>query len=264
MLARTWLASSLKGSRSRTKSPLLLPVPEDNLQGTDLDDVFSLDTNYRPFSDEPRSFDSEGDSSDEEGVTDFTSESVHVEGVPRSHQRFDAKCAHSLRPPLNLAKMPRRRYSTPAFSRQLLTMLIDDIALPGWVELSVDEDVGRMTIFKVSGALTNAVFFVSCPKDEGVSPPTVLVRVYGPSSDSLLSVRSMFSCRKVTADALTAAARASRPAHPLLRIQLRSSRPWHLRKRSSRGIFRQQSARQESDARPEDQLLDSKEDEGDA
>ena len=38
---------------------------------------------------------------------------------------------------------------------------------------------------KVSGALTNAVFFVSCPSIPGTS--TLLLRIYGPSSGSLIS-----------------------------------------------------------------------------
>jgi choline kinase len=69
-------------------------------------------------------------------------------------------------------------------------MLKDELALPGWDALSLDVDLENMTIFKVSGALTNSVFFVSCPRATGIAPPTVLVRVYGPSSDSLLSVRT--------------------------------------------------------------------------
>jgi choline kinase len=40
-------------------------------------------------------------------------------------------------------------------------------------------------VTKVSGALTNAVFFVSCPSIPGTS--TLLLRVYGPSSGSLVS-----------------------------------------------------------------------------
>ena len=40
-------------------------------------------------------------------------------------------------------------------------------------------------VAKVSGALTNAVFFVSCPSIPGTS--TLLLRVYGPSSGSLIS-----------------------------------------------------------------------------
>jgi len=38
---------------------------------------------------------------------------------------------------------------------------------------------------KVSGALTNAVFFVSCPSVPGTS--TLLLRIYGPSSGNLIS-----------------------------------------------------------------------------
>lgn len=54
-----------------------------------------------------------------------------------------------------------------------------------------------MSVHKVSGALTNAVFFISYPKPQVVEhlpaslqeqlPPTVLLRVYGPSSGNLIS-----------------------------------------------------------------------------
>lgn len=43
-------------------------------------------------------------------------------------------------------------------------------------------DPAALTITKVPGSLTNAVFFVSYP-----SKPTVLLRIYGPSSGSLIS-----------------------------------------------------------------------------
>ncbi|KAH8928483.1 hypothetical protein BT69DRAFT_525268 [Atractiella rhizophila] len=55
-----------------------------------------------------------------------------------------------------------------------------------------------MSIHKVSGSLTNAVFFVSSkpirittsPDESPITPQTVLLRVYGPSSGSLISRQS--------------------------------------------------------------------------
>lgn len=61
--------------------------------------------------------------------------------------------------------------------------------MPGWVDLPAGTDGSALAIHKVSGALTNAVFFVSAPDLGSDAPPTVLVRVYGPASDSLISRR---------------------------------------------------------------------------
>ena len=43
----------------------------------------------------------------------------------------------------------------------------------------------NIRVNKISGALTNAVFFVSCPSIPGTS--TLLLRIYGPSSGTLIS-----------------------------------------------------------------------------
>lgn len=47
----------------------------------------------------------------------------------------------------------------------------------------------KIDIFKVSGSLTNAVFFISVPSAPGTKSPnkTLLLRIYGPSSESLIS-----------------------------------------------------------------------------
>lgn len=56
----------------------------------------------------------------------------------------------------------------------------------------------QLSIYKVSGSLTNAVFFISFPTSEDYisapanghaqeQPPTVLLRIYGPSSGNLIS-----------------------------------------------------------------------------
>lgn len=78
-----------------------------------------------------------------------------------------------------------RRYTTASYAASLLVLLRDDLDLDGWSALPDDTPSSWLSIHKVSGALTNAVFFVSCPKAQN-PPPTVLVRVYGPSSGSLI------------------------------------------------------------------------------
>lgn len=52
--------------------------------------------------------------------------------------------------------------------------------MPLWQESEITPN--SIKIAKVSGSLTNAVFFVSCP-----CRPTLLLRIYGPSSGALIS-----------------------------------------------------------------------------
>ncbi|KAH9819424.1 kinase-like domain-containing protein [Melampsora americana] len=82
-------------------------------------------------------------------------------------------------------------------------MLQFELKLNGWKTLP-DRYQSYISIYKVGGSLTNAVFFVSCPIDDSKEkeeedeekvksldfsppPPTVLLRIYGPSSGSLIS-----------------------------------------------------------------------------
>jgi choline kinase len=57
------------------------------------------------------------------------------------------------------------------------------LRVPGWHKTQVTPEL--LSIRKVSGALTNSIFFVSCPTVALV--PTLLLRIYGPSSSSLIS-----------------------------------------------------------------------------
>ncbi|KAI9066690.1 kinase-like protein [Trametes sanguinea] len=90
---------------------------------------------------------------------------VRVEGLRHANVRLEA-----------------RRYKTLPFAEQLLRVL-HTIRAPSWSEPEITPDA--ITIQKVSGSLTNAVFFVSCPPVANAR--TVLLRVYGPSSGSLIS-----------------------------------------------------------------------------
>lgn len=78
-------------------------------------------------------------------------------------------------------------------------MLRDDIQVQGWADLPKDASPNQMNVHKVSGSLTNAVFFISYPQstkaanqlqadsNSNLPPPTVLLRIYGPSSGNLVS-----------------------------------------------------------------------------
>ncbi|KAJ1310183.1 hypothetical protein OPQ81_006927 [Rhizoctonia solani] len=101
-------------------------------------------------------------------------------------------------------KLEARKYKTPAF-RQALLQVLQAIRVPTWTSSTLDPSLVK--IAKISGALTNAVFFVSyvgtapashpstphlTPRTSTsslptVTPRTVLLRIYGPSSSSLIS-----------------------------------------------------------------------------
>ncbi|CUA72445.1 choline kinase [Rhizoctonia solani] len=101
-------------------------------------------------------------------------------------------------------KLEARKYKTPAF-RQALLQLLQAIRVPTWTSSTLDPSLVK--IARVSGALTNAVFFVSyvgtaptshsstphlTPRTSSsslstVTPRTVLLRIYGPSSSIFIS-----------------------------------------------------------------------------
>lgn len=76
----------------------------------------------------------------------------------------------------------RRKYKSPSFAVSLLR-IVSSMNISTWRNRAITASDIRVT--KVSGALTNAVFFVSCPSIPGTS--TLLLRIYGPSSGSLIS-----------------------------------------------------------------------------
>ena len=72
-----------------------------------------------------------------------------------------------------------RQYKSAGFAQQLLDIL-KILRVPSWFQTTGPHPIP--SIEKVSGSLTNAVYFVSSP-----SSRTLLLRVYGPSSGSLIS-----------------------------------------------------------------------------
>ncbi|KAF9243866.1 choline kinase cytoplasm [Melanogaster broomeanus] len=75
-----------------------------------------------------------------------------------------------------------RSYRSPSFATQLVSLLVA-LRVPVWSTAQVDPT--SLSIRKVSGSLTNAVYFVSYPPSSPV--PTLLLRIYGSSSGSLIS-----------------------------------------------------------------------------
>jgi choline kinase len=75
-----------------------------------------------------------------------------------------------------------RRYKSSKFAIQLLDIL-RQLNISTWLDDQITPNT--LTVRKVSGSLTNAVFFVSCPSVP--KTPTLLLRIYGPSSGALIS-----------------------------------------------------------------------------
>ncbi|KAI9572718.1 choline kinase cytoplasm [Boletus coccyginus] len=78
--------------------------------------------------------------------------------------------------------LPRRSFQSPSFATQLVSLVVT-LRVPAWCTAQ-QLDPTQITIRKASGSLTNAVYFVSYPPS---SIPTILLRIYGPSSGSLIS-----------------------------------------------------------------------------
>ncbi|KAJ2928823.1 hypothetical protein H1R20_g8209, partial [Candolleomyces eurysporus] len=79
-------------------------------------------------------------------------------------------------------RLDARHYKTPEFAAQLLK-IVSTLQIQSWTDTQIKaEDI---VLQRVSGAFTNAVFFVSYKNSSKVS--TVLLRIYGPSSGFLIS-----------------------------------------------------------------------------
>ncbi|KAH7104297.1 kinase-like protein [Auriculariales sp. MPI-PUGE-AT-0066] len=77
-----------------------------------------------------------------------------------------------------------RKYKTEEFAVDVLR-IVREVGVPSWVHVHALLRPEDIKIVKVSGSLTNAVFFVSAPAH--TTTKTFLLRVYGPSSGNLIS-----------------------------------------------------------------------------
>ncbi|GAA5936832.1 uncharacterized protein JCM15063_000074 [Sporobolomyces koalae] len=84
---------------------------------------------------------------EDDDIEDWTLEEGHIEGVPCANLRMNAKL-----------------YQSTEFLQQLFNVLRHDLAIPGWAHLPIDTPPTLIQVHKVSGSLTNAVFFVSIPE----------------------------------------------------------------------------------------------------
>lgn len=117
-------------------------------------------------------------------LQDVDENDMHAEGVPAARGwRLDA-----------------RQADTPAFRATVLKLFSEQLKLLGWSQDTVQSSLwplnpDNLKFKRISGAFTNAVFFASYQLEEqaasdSVAPPTVLLRVYGASSEVLLSRRA--------------------------------------------------------------------------
>ncbi|KDN43410.1 kinase-like protein [Tilletiaria anomala UBC 951] len=150
---------------------------------------------------DPNADEVEGDAGDEFDLHDEDEEDMHASGVPAARGwNLDARLS-----------------DTPKFKRQVLDMFSNELSLAGWTQKDVHPTLWPLSeqhlhLRRISGALTNAVFFVNYKpptpssmehtrndidgKPGGASssnaptpPPTVLLRVYGVGTEVLLSRR---------------------------------------------------------------------------
>ena len=123
------------------------------------------------------------DDSEDSGTEPFDQdeEDMHADGIPAARGwRLDL-----------------RRADHPKFRTDVLKMFSEVLRLEGWHPDAVDPSLlplhpDNLCLDRVSGAMTNAVFFVSyVPKNAICAlPPKVLLRVYGLGSEALLSRRT--------------------------------------------------------------------------
>ncbi|GAA5884972.1 hypothetical protein JCM6882_007176 [Rhodosporidiobolus microsporus] len=91
----------------------------------------------------------EDDGDPDDDIEDWSLEDGHIAGVPCANVRLDAKHSH-----------------TPDFLDTLFQLLRHDLSIPGWNTLPYDTPSSLIQVHRVSGSLTNAVFFVSIPDTE--------------------------------------------------------------------------------------------------
>ena len=92
-------------------------------------------------------------------------------------------------------RLDPRHADTFAFKDRVLRMFSEQLGILGWAPEHVAPGAlplvpERVTIKRITNALTNAVFFVGYDAASLPAPPTVLLRVYGAGSEALLSRRA--------------------------------------------------------------------------
>lgn len=174
----------------RPPTPTLYESVGEELDALELEDTYELDSRKTPAlaAWSPAVYAVQDDSDDELAEQfDEDEEDMHAYGIPAARGWY--------LDPRYVLMAHRRQSDTTDFKARVLSMFTQVLQLPGWTETAVAPslvplEARKLTLKRISGALTNAVFFVGYEADVQPSPPTLLLRVYGPGSENLLSRRT--------------------------------------------------------------------------
>ncbi|KII93381.1 hypothetical protein PLICRDRAFT_171144 [Plicaturopsis crispa FD-325 SS-3] len=112
-------------------------------------------------------------------VPSTNSRSSSTSSIPFADGEVDVVTEEGLRH--SPIKLEARKYKSLGFATNLLD-IVGGLQISSWRNAGIE--ASEVKIVKVAGSLTNAVFFVSCSKPH---TPTLLLRIYGPSSGELIS-----------------------------------------------------------------------------
>ncbi|SNX86548.1 related to CKI1 - choline kinase [Melanopsichium pennsylvanicum] len=154
-----------------------------HLTSTDKDAISNATQQHSPPDSEDERLEREAEAVGFDAL-DVDEEDMHADGIPAARGlRLDARQADTLQ-----------------FRETVLQLFTEQLSLVGWTQEAVDPalwplEPNQLRLKRISGAFTNAVFFASyqlprSSKSGVLAPPTVLLRVYGASSEALLSRRA--------------------------------------------------------------------------
>jgi len=174
----------------RPPTPTLYESVEEELDALELEDQGEFDPSQKDAlaAWSPAVYAVQDDSDDELAEQfDEDEEDMHAYGIPAARGWYlDSRY-------VLFAHLSQS--DTWEFKKKVLEMFTQVLHLPGWTEATIAPsllplDFKKLTLKRISGALTNAVFFVGYEADTQPSPPTLLLRVYGAGSENLLSRRT--------------------------------------------------------------------------
>ncbi|SPO24104.1 related to CKI1 - choline kinase [Ustilago trichophora] len=175
--------SSLYRSQSPRQASQDSTTSSSHHTSTDKDASVTTTQHHSPPDSEEERIDREAET-DGFDALDVDEEDMHADGIPAARGwRLDA-----------------RQADTPLFRAKVLQLFSEQLRLAGWTQETVDASLwplhpDQLKLKRISGAFTNAVFFASYQLPESSlanlpPPPTVLLRIYGASSEALLSRRA--------------------------------------------------------------------------
>lgn len=179
--ARAAPSSQVSEAAENTLSGTATPTA-GSCSSSGLENLSSCSSNIPNFSSIQTEVEEDLDEEDDEpsgfDVEDENEEDMHANGVPAARGlRLDA-----------------RKANTHAFKQQVLHLFNHSLQLNSWCDDTANPKLlplsaEKIELKRISGAFSNAVFFVSYDA-KGEKPNTVLLRVYGSGTEVLLSRRA--------------------------------------------------------------------------